>query len=436
MKIIFAASPLVGHVNPIIAIAQHAMAHGDQVLVLAASEFQSKIEAAGLRFAPCDTGGDATYRASALPPGPERYTLEFKRRFLDAMPGQAARLIELVQEDRPDAIVASSMFLGVLPLLLSDRPRPPIAVLNVTFLFHDRLDGAPLGLGWPPASSDDDFARYAAAKQLVDAGFTDPVKAAADAMLIASGAKPLPGSLTQSIIDLPDAFIQLTAPSFEYDYGPTPSNRHFVGALPPPAVTGALPDWWSELDGRRSVVLVTQGTLANTDFGELIEPALKALADRDDLLVIATLGGRPLEALSKPVPANARVASYLPFGELLPKLSALVTNGGYGTVSQALTAGVPIVTAGTGEDKGEVGARVQWAGVGVNLATDHPTKDAIRNAVEFVLRDQTLRAHVAMIAAHFRSHDAAAETCRIVHSLQATTRSDIDLNSEVASGGG
>jgi MGT family glycosyltransferase len=417
MKILFAASPLIGHVNPAIAVARHASTKGDDVVVAASSAFEARVRDADLRFALCEAEGDADFRASEMPPGPERYTLEFKRRFLDAMPGQAAQLRRLIREERPEVIVATSMFLGILPLLSSDSPRPPIAVLNVSFLFHDRPDGAPLGLGWPPASTDEEFARYAAAKQIADQGFTRPVKAYADAMLAKLDARPLPGSLTQSIIDFPDAMIQLTIPSFEYDYGPIPANRHFVGGLPAPAVHGPAPDWWSELDGPRRVVLVTQGTLANTDLTELVEPALAALGDRDDLLVVATLGGRPPEALSAPVPPNARVASYLPFAELLPKISALVTNGGYGTVQQALSAGVPIVSAGAGEDKGEVGARIAWAGFGVNLASDRPTVASIRNAVDFVLEDKDVRSRVQAVSATFKAHDTLEEIRSILHEL-------------------
>ena len=40
---------------------------------------------------------------------------------------------------------------------------------------------------------------------------------------------------------------------------------------------------------------------------------------------------------------------------MLPQVSVLVTNGGYGSVSQALAAGVPIVSAGLTEDKAEIG---------------------------------------------------------------------------------
>jgi hypothetical protein len=39
-----------------------------------------------------------------------------------------------------------------------------------------------------------------------------------------------------------------------------PETLRFIGALQPPSATTALPEWADELDGKRRVVLVTQGT--------------------------------------------------------------------------------------------------------------------------------------------------------------------------------
>jgi UDP:flavonoid glycosyltransferase YjiC (YdhE family) len=44
------------------------------------------------------------------------------------------------------------------------------------------------------------------------------------------------------------------------------------------------------LDGTRKVVLVTQGTVANHNFGLLVAPTLAALASEPDVLVVATAG--------------------------------------------------------------------------------------------------------------------------------------------------
>jgi hypothetical protein len=78
----------------------------------------------------------------------------------------------------------------------------------------------------------------------------------------------------------------------------------------------------------------------------------------NELLVVVTAGGRSVDAIPGPIPSNARIASYLPFEWLLPHVDAVVTNGGYGSVNQALSFGIPIVSAGLTEDKADVNARV------------------------------------------------------------------------------
>jgi len=64
----------------------------------------------------------------------------------------------------------------------------------------------------------------------------------------------------------------------------------------------------------------------------------------------------------------------------------MVTNGGYGGTQQALAHGIPLVIAGTTEDKPDVAARVAWAGVGINLKTDAPTPEQVRAAVRTLVR--------------------------------------------------
>ena len=136
------------------------------------------------------------------------------------------------------------------------------------------------------------------------------------------------------------------------------------------------------------MILVNQGTVA-TEPHELLQPALTALAG-EDALVVAVTGGRDPGELGQ-VPANARVERFIPFERLLPYVSVLVTNGGFGAVQLALAAGVPIVAAGQTEDKIEVSARVGWSGVGVNLRTQTPRRDFITAAVRQVLADPSYR---------------------------------------------
>ena len=134
-------------------------------------------------------------------------------------------------------------------------------------------------------------------------------------------------------------------PRFEFPRQDLPANVYFVGALPIMLNQAPIPPWGHELDGSRKVALVTQGSVANYDFSQLIAPTLEALADEKDVLVVVTGGGRSVTAIPGAIPENVQLADYLPFEWVLPKVDVFVTNGGYGSVDQALSHGIPLVTA-------------------------------------------------------------------------------------------
>jgi UDP:flavonoid glycosyltransferase YjiC (YdhE family) len=150
------------------------------------------------------------------------------------------------------------------------------------------------------------------------------------------------------------------------------------------------------------------------DLSQLVAPTLAALADEPDVLVVVTTGGRSLDVIPGQVPCNARLATYLPFEWLLPNVDVLVTNGGYGSVNQALSFGVPLVTAGLTEDKADVNARVAWSGVGINLATNNSTPQALRQAVHAVLENPIYRSRAASMAAEYSGIDTRYEIIRIL----------------------
>ena len=112
-----------------------------------------------------------------------------------------------------------------------------------------------------------------------------------------------------------DAIAQFSVPAFEYPRPDAPVPLHFVGPLTSPSAI-PTPPWWSDLDRPGPVVLVTQGTIANRDFTELVRPTIHALADQDVLLIVTT-GGPPVEKLG-PLPPNVRAAEYLPYDKLFP----------------------------------------------------------------------------------------------------------------------
>jgi UDP:flavonoid glycosyltransferase YjiC (YdhE family) len=220
-------------------------------------------------------------------------------------------------------------------------------------------------------------------------------------------------TLFHSTVGLADAYLQLSVPGFEYPRD-IPRSVHFVGAPPISPNQAPPPSWAHELDGSRKVVLVTQGTVANHNFNLLVGPTLAALANEPDMLVLATTGGRSIDAIPGPLPSNARVSNFLPFEWLLPKVDVLVTNGGYGSVNQAMSFGIPLVTAGMTEDKADVNARVAWSGVGLNLATNEPTQEALRAAVRTALDRPAYRMRASQMADEFARIDTQSEIRSII----------------------
>ncbi|MCJ2053795.1 glycosyltransferase [Methylobacterium sp. J-070] len=428
MKLVITAMPMVGHLTPMLAIARIALARGDDVIVLTASHHADKVRGVGARFVPLPPSADMDLsrleerfpERAALPLGPPRILFDFQRIFLDVMPAQAAVLREILDEERPDILVTDAFFFGATPIFLDrSRSRPPIVACGTTFLPLDRPDGAPTGPGLPPARDEADRARYVTIAQDVETHLNGPVRAYADALLAGLGLPALPCSLWQSRVMLAEAYLQPTAPSFEYDFGAPPNDIRFVGVLEACAAGTQQPDWWGDLDGTRRIVLVTQGTVANDDFSQLVEPTLAALADCEDLLVVVTTGGRPTASVRGPIPGNARIATFFDVPAVLSKADVLVTNGGYGTLSQALRTGVPVVAGGTTEDKSEVCARIAWSGVGLDLGTSTPDRNAIRTAVDRLLLEPSFRANARAIAADLVGIDAEREILATIDQVAA-----------------
>ena len=289
---------------------------------------------------------------------------------------------------------------------------------GTSFLHLAREDGAPNFLGLPPATTEEQRRQYANIARTYDEAVDQPSLLSLNEALNTLGVGPVSMPLFHSVVELADAYLQLSAPRFEYPHQ-IPPSMHFVGT--PPIIPGQapLPLWAHELDGSRKVVLVTQGTLANHNFELLIAPTLAALANEPDVLVVATAGGRPVNAIPGAVPSNARVASFLPFEWLLPRVDVLITNGGYGSVNQALSFRIPLVTAGMTEDKADVNARVAWSGVGLNLVTNEPTQEGLRAAVRAVLDRPAYRLRASQMAGEFARIDTRSEILSIISEVVA-----------------
>lgn len=396
-RYLLAASPIQGHVVPMIDIGVGLRELGHDVTLLTGSGFADSAHRAGLPVItlPDEVRIDPPAAAPALlrrvPVQLRRFWLgraELDAVFARPLAAENRALRAALQEGRFDAVLVDVTFTGAVPLLLQEQPRPPVVVCSVGPLTLSSTDIPPFGMAWQPEAGVDYRPMTAVAHRVIMRGSQRTF----DRALRRAGSRRSPVFISDWP-RLADGVVALSVQEFEYPRSDLPPTVEFVGPVLTAKYKGdkALPPWWPDVRRAGAVVLVTQGTFDNTDLDQLIAPALAALADRDDLLVVVTTA-RPDARLRAAVPANARVTDWLPYDELMPFVDVMVTNGGYGGVHYALSHGVPLVVAGETSDKAEVAARVDHTGVGVDLGTSTPTPAAIREAVDRVLREGRYRA--------------------------------------------
>jgi UDP:flavonoid glycosyltransferase YjiC (YdhE family) len=421
-SVILAAPGVPGELNPILELARDLLARGHEVVVVTNTMFGPAVTAIGARFVAvggaCDLdehGLSALLsEGAALTPGPELLNFQWSRLFADPIADQHATLQRLLDEDPTRVLITNSVFLGAWPVALGAPGRRParwIAVganpLSVSSIDTTAFGPVPAEPGQDPHAGN-----VAANAGLVAA--TEPTRLHIEKILRSLGADQAVPSFVDGIVTVPDIFVSLSVHDFDFPRSDLPSNVLYAGILAAaPSAQWTPPEWWADLDGERPVVAVTQGTVANRDLTELIEPTLRALADSDVLVVAAT--GREDDAIGITVPDNARVTPFVPFSELLPKCALLVTNGGFGATQQALAAGVPVVVAGATEDKPMTAARVAFHHLGANLDTANPSPAQIREAVVRVLADTEIAANVTNISTAYQTHDARKEIADLIY---------------------
>lgn len=408
-----------GHVAPLLAVAEEMVSRGHHVTVMTGAAHSESVRSTGAHPHPLppeadfdETPFDATQRAAKS--GLDALSNAIIRLFLRPIPHQATELLTALARQRYDAIIVDYGFFGIIPLLLGDRTGlPPVLYYTPTPLMLSSRDTAPTGMGLPPATGTAGRMLHRGLTWLSQKVLLRRAQRTIDRMLTEMGVPRLPVPLLDVGV-LADRLIVPTVADFEYPRSDLPAAARFVGLVRPrPSDDFVPPSWWSELDGDRPVVHVTQGTVDNQDLSRLIEPTITALAETDVTVIVST-GGRDVNDIAVPIPANTHVAEYVPHEQLLPRVDILVTNGGYGAVQRALAAGVPVIVAGSTEDKPEVAARVAWSGAGINLRTGTPSPLAVASAVQRIRVDQSYLRSARRLEVAFARADGIAEIAAMV----------------------
>ncbi|MGS2642348.1 nucleotide disphospho-sugar-binding domain-containing protein [Streptosporangium sp. LJ11] len=305
MRVLFVASPGLGHLFPTVPLAQAVRAAGHEVryatggLSVAASEagFGVFDVTPGLDYAPIfisEGGGDGPQPVHADDPEDEMLARLFARVSAVMVDG----VVEAARSWSPD-LIFSPPLQGAGPLAAAALGLPYV---DMPVGLYDAREDLPA------------MVREAMREQYERHDVTgEPVAAA-------------------RISTCPPSFARLL-----------PRERSSAGAWPMRHVSynggSVLPDWLLRRPERPRIA-VTLGTIEAQWGGIAVLAPLMAAAGDVDAEFVLTLGGGDVSLLG-PLPDNVRVVEWAPLDALLETCAAVIHHGGSGTSMTAIQAGIP-----------------------------------------------------------------------------------------------
>ena len=173
---------------------------------------------------------------------------------------------------------------------------------------------------------------------------------------------------------------------------------------------------WSFLKPDTRKVLISLGTVSRDRDTRFFEVFLQAMAQLPDVQAVMVAPS----ALQAMAPPNVLVRDFVPQVDLLPRLHAVVCHAGHNTVCEALSHGLPLGVAPIRDDQPVVARQVVQAGAGVSIRYGKVTVNTAVQTLKTLLDDPALRQSATNLATHFRNSPGAAGAARSILGLCQT----------------
>ena len=351
MRVLFSSTPGDGHIYPLLPLAQALKARDHDVAFATSTEHSRVIEGGGFTYFPCGVTGDELNRRvrpylTDLPPltSPMYFPFVIEHRY--ALADTSDRLSELrtlSAEWRPDLIVFESCDLAA-----------PIAAA---------------ALGAPAVHHSFGRALAAACYQQSER-HVEPLWASTSTSM-----PPLCGMYEGLYVDI-------CPPSLQGQE--VPAGTRISPSTPASPARSVAPLPW--LDGlpKRPSVYVTLGTV----FNELtrLRLLLDGFADIDCNIVM-TIGRDKNPGDLGALPRNATVERFIPQAALLPRMHAVVSHAGSGSMLAALAAGLPLLLLPRAADQYENARACAARGLGIVLMPDELDVESARQGLTTILSE-------------------------------------------------
>jgi MGT family glycosyltransferase len=414
LKILFANVPADGHFNPLTGMATHLKHQGHDVRWYTSKMFSEKLQKLSIHFYPFKralevnqfTINDVFPERKKLKAGVPTLKFDLKHFFVFRAPEYFEDIKEIYEDFQFDVLVCDCTFTAAS--LVHDKLNIPVVAVGIFPVMATSRDLPPYGMGLTPDYSflgrtKQSLLRFVAKNLLFKESTTEYNK-----IVTSYGLKPYNDILFDIPVKRANVYLQSGAPGFEYKRSDLPSTIKFVGPLHAGTKKESRQyDWEHKLTKFKKIILISQGTF-EPDPSKLITPTLLALKDSPYLLIVTTGGHNTASLRSQFVLENVVIEDFIDFNSIMPKTDVYVTNGGFGGSLLAIDHGLPMVAAGINEGKNEICARIGYLNIGINLNTEKPARENIKDAVERILKDDMYKNNVSKLRDEFRSYDTNA----------------------------
>jgi UDP:flavonoid glycosyltransferase YjiC (YdhE family) len=438
MRVLFTVWPYSGHLNPCLAVALALRERGHEVAFYTGEAASDPVTGEGFRRYPFRA---VARRAAALVSSPdssdrpelyrrltERYSniaagpldrlrhiqTFYLENVVGSVPEQVEDLRPLLASFDPDVVVTDA-FLWAPVLILSETQPAPVAILS---FFGGCLvpgaDAPPPGLGLPRPC---DWRSRAVSRfaSLIAHWVTAGVRSATDQVRHRHGLPALGRPFFENAAGVPLHMVTCS-PEYDYERKDLPPTVHYVGPCiydPPMQPQG----WKQRLVPGRPVIYVSEGTCQVRE-PKVLKAAVDGLGGTSLQVVMSTGTHRQLSLSDLASRAdNVTIEPWVSHAELFPLASAVVTNGGSGTVRAALQTGLPLVVIPMEWDQLENAQRVAGSGAGIRLSLKNCDGPRLREAVERVLGDPSFGRNARRLAASFTRYGNGRKAAELIEGL-------------------
>lgn len=381
-----------GHLNPLLAVAQHAADSGAELAFFCRDDIAERLYSAGLSPALCRTQAIPKRSMDSARFGARLSDARWMSGFLHmVLISRSAELVpavrEVIREFDPEVVCVDAMaYEGAIAATKEERPWvgistnlipvvPPTWKLDYLDVFHTL----------EPARTE-----------LCDNADVE---------------------LSFHVSDVVSPWLNIT---FTIEELAPPGERYsfLVGPARCPHARGDEPAFpWAQLPDDRPLVYLSFGTQIAHPLDFTLE-LLNVFAS-DDVHIVAALKDQ-LPGLPTPHPTHVTAVAYAPQLSLLERVAAMINHGGANSVTECLYSGKPQLVLPVAYDQHIQARVVQDSGAGATIAADQTTAEACRKLILSMLTpDASYRRSAQHISLALRARDGAVEACELIARLAA-----------------